>query len=410
MVNNEKQVTEVGIIPKDWDEPLPLSQCSSKILDGEHFSPKFTNSGIPYLSSQHIKSKISFDNCKYVSDKTYSKIIKRIHPEYDDILITVKGTIGFCKRIDIQEKFCMDRNVGLIKPIKKIVNSIFLENLMRSHIVQKQILSLLDSNVIPSLYLNNLRKIKIPVPSIPEQEKIAQVLFDIEEIIRRLDYLIEKKKNIKQGMVQELLIGKRRLNGFTEKWKTVILRNYVNFSTGSSKSYFEESNGKYIIMDMGSVSRTGKNISKKYTNLKDDLLQYGDLVMPKDDIGGGNIIGKTAFIDENHKYVLGDHVYRLRMKDSSIDSKFLSYLINSFKINREIRKKVVGSAQLGINRKSLEELSISIPKNITEQRLIAEILSDMDYEIKEIDNQREKYAMIKQGLTQKLLTGEIRLK
>ena len=197
-------------IPENW-EINSLDKISKKILDGEHISPEFTINGIPYLSSRHIKSKILFHNCKYVSNETFSKIIQRIHPEYDDILITVKGTIGFCKRLDIREKFCMDRNVGLIKPLKKIINSIFLEQMMKSTIVQKQILGLLDNNVIPSLYLNRIRKIKIFVPSIIEQQKIATISSTVDFKILDLELKKTRLEKLKKGLMQKLLTGQIRV-------------------------------------------------------------------------------------------------------------------------------------------------------------------------------------------------------
>src|SRR5437763_6916332 len=102
---------------------------------------------------------------------------------------------------------------------------------------------------------------------------------------------------------------------------------------------------------MGSVSTSGQLITTKQTNFEGDFLDYGDLVMPKDDIGGGNIIGRVAFIDQRGKYILGDHVYKLKLIIAEGDSLFLSYLINSYMINVSLRKKVSGSAQLGLNRK-----------------------------------------------------------
>lgn len=128
--------------------------------------------------------------------------------------------------------------------------------------------------------------------------------------------------------------------------------------------------------------------------------------MPKDDIGGGRIIGKVAVIDKNAKYVLGDHVYRLRSKVD--DSTFLSYMINSYGINSALRKKVAGSAQLGLSRKSVEVQELKIP-SLPEQSSIATILSDMDAEIEALEARRDKTKSVKQGMMQELLTGRIRL-
>src|SRR5205823_1256460 len=132
--------------------------------------------------------------------------------------------------------------------------------------------------------------------------------------------------------------------------------------------------GDFVICDMGSVSTNGRLITSKRTNYSADFLCKGDLVMPKDDIGGGNIIGRVGYVDCDDTYVLGDHVYRLRALKG--DSSFLSYLINSHAINSALRKKVIGSAQLGLGRRSVEEQEIPFPIPV-EQAAIAAVLTEM---------------------------------
>src|SRR5439155_19931888 len=131
-----------------------------------------------------------------------------------------------------------------------------------------------------------------------------------------------------------------------------------------------------------------------------------DLVMPKDDIGGGKIIGKVGYVDANKRYVLGDHVYCLRAKEG--DSRFLAYLINSHPVNAAIRKKVIGSAQLGLGRRSVNEQEIRFP-DCNEQTAIAEVLTEMDAELTKLEQRREKTRALKQGMMQELLTGKTRL-
>ena len=160
---------------------------------------------------------------------------------------------------------------------------------------------------------------------------------------------------------------------------------------------------------MGSISSEGKMIALKRTSSPIDLLKTGDLVMPKDDIGGGNIIGKVAYIDQDNRYVLSDHVYKLIAKTQEINTLFFSYLINSDSVSIKLKKKVAGSAQLGLGKKSVEDQDVSFPKDKDEQTAIASVLSDMDTEIEKLESQLTKYQNIKQGMMQSLLTGKIRL-
>jgi type I restriction enzyme S subunit len=144
----------------------------------------------------------------------------------------------------------------------------------------------------------------------------------------------------------------------------------------------------------------------KATNYSGDFLETGDLVMPKDDIGGGNIIGKVGYITADSTFVLGDHVYCLRARQG--DPLFLSYVINSHKINTALRRKAIGSAQLGLGRKSVSDQEIPFP-DPTEQAAIAAVLTDMDAEITALERRRDKTGAIKQGMMQELLIGKTRL-
>lgn len=188
-----------------------------------------------------------------------------------------------------------------------------------------------------------------------------------------------------------------------EGWKKVKLGKISDFFTAASKSRYIVDYGKYVVVDMGAISSDGKLIKNKKTDIPMDLLEYGDLIMPKDDIGGGNIIGKVAFIDYNEKYVLGDHVFRIKIKEIG-DSKYFYYFINSKRFNTKIKRLVTGTAQLGIKREEVKKLEVIAPKNIEEQRKIAEILETTDNAIEKTDAIIEKYKRIKQGLMQDLLT------
>ena len=106
-----------------------------------------------------------------------------------------------------------------------------------------------------------------------------------------------------------------------------------------------------------------------------DVLSENDLVMPKDDIGGGLIIGRTIHIPANNQYVLGDHVYRLRFKNEN--GLFLHYQINSDSVRKQIMPLVTGSAQLGLNSKNIQGVYVNIP-SVDEQVKIGEYFSNLD--------------------------------
>jgi type I restriction enzyme S subunit len=186
-------------------------------------------------------------------------------------------------------------------------------------------------------------------------------------------------------------------------WAEVELGDIAALSAAPAK---KSGGSRYVIVDMGSVAKDGSLLTHKKTDESEDLLQVGDLVMPKDDIGGGQIIGKAIHIDQPGQFVLGDHVYRLRLSDGH--PPYVRYAINSYRVNMSLRSKVVGSAQLGLGRRSVLEQEIPFPPLI-EQRAIAETLSDAVALVESLDALIAKRRDMKQAAMQQLLTGRTRL-
>lgn len=406
--------TEAGIIPEDW-EAEPIGN-SLEFKNGLNKAKEFFGKGTPIVNYMDV-----FSNAGLLC----SDIDGKVTLTSDEIrnYQVKKGDVFFTRTSETVDEIGISS--VMLEDIKDAVFSGFVlrgrsknDNLhllykkycFRFEKVRKQICS--TSSYTTRALTNGrlLSKVFIAVPpQREEQESIARVLSDIDILIVRLEGLITKKQNIKQGTMQELLTGKKRLPGFSGEWEGKKLGEIFSLSATCSKTKFIVEGGAYFIMDMGAISSRGQIITSKKTFISADLLKIGDLIMPKDDIGGGNIIGKVAYINESNKYVLGDHVYKLTAKTLTVDTLFLSYLINSYAVNSGIRKKVAGSAQLGLGRKSVEDQDVKIPKEKPEQSAIAQVLSDMDSEIDGLEQKLDKYKMIKQGMMQVLLTGKTRL-
>lgn len=166
-----------------------------------------------------------------------------------------------------------------------------------------------------------------------------------------------------------------RFRRFTKDWEQHKLGALTDLYVGKSFTGQLNSNAKYIVMDMGTVSPDGFRIENKRTNTLRDVLKADDLIMPKDDIGRGLIIAKTAYIPTNNQYVLGDHVYRLRFDNNS--GLFMHFLINTPWMNRSFKRKVTGSAQLGIKALNVLNQDVTIP-DIKEQKMIGQYFLNLD--------------------------------
>lgn len=247
-------------------------------------------------------------------------------------------------------------------------------------------------------------KLKVIVPDVTEQGKIVSFLSSVDTKIEQLGVKISLLKQYKRGMMQKIFHQETRFNDeYGNKypnWEKKRLEDLVKLSAGASKSKYIDKRGANFIIDMGAISSEGKLIPSKRTSLDQDFLTTGQLVMPKDDIGKGKIIGKAAYIDSDFKYILADHVYLLDVEHGN--SKFLSYLINSYDTNKSFRRKANGTAQLGLARKAVLGQEIVLPQNIKEQENIADFLSAIDKKIDLVGIELEKAQTFKKGLLQQM--------
>lgn len=339
----------------------------------------------------------------YISQDLFNEYKQKYsYPKNGDVLISAAGTIGRLVVFDGIDAYFQDSNIVWIANDEKIALNKYLYYLYQTIRWRTS-----EGGIVSRLYNAEIRKTKICLPPLEEQEKIAQILATWDSAIEQLTDLIAEKQHQKKALMQRLLTGMQRLPGFNKPWKNVKLGDIGKITSGKSKSSVLVDDGLFTVVDMGAVSISGRLLEHKKTNLAEDFLQADDLIMPKDDIGGGNIIGKSILITENNKYVLGDHVFRLVVAEYP---RFISYKINSFYVNKYMRRVCTGSAQLGLAKRDVEKCNLYIPADINEQKAIADVLMAADTEIDLLQQQLQAIAEQKQGLMQQLLTGNIRVK
>lgn len=233
-------------------------------------------------------------------------------------------------------------------------------------------------------------------PPYEEQVAIAEALNDVDSLIRELDTLIEKKQAVFQGSMHELLTGHLRLPGFTDHWLETDLEHYSIPTMGQSPSsshYNNKADGLPLIQgnaDMNNRRSIIRNYSSEYTK----TCAKGDIIMsvraPVGEVG-------IATFDS----CIGRGVCSFK-KDT-----FLYYLLWYYEDSWQSIS--AGSTFDSVNGSQIKSFKIYIPSNVQEREAIAAILSDMDAEIAELESKRKKYAAIRQGMMQQLLTGKIRL-
>lgn len=255
-----------------------------------------------------------------------------------------------------------------------------------------------------------LLSLEILYPSFQEQTAIAETLSDVDSLIASLQKLIEKKKAIKQGAMQELLTGKRRLPGFNGEWKRERLGNISDIKDGT--------HGTFQRVDRGYPLLSAKNVYNNHLNIAENESlvsseDYHSIIANgfprKDDIllSCVGTIGRCCIFSGTPKVAFQRSVAFIRLKD--YDTRYILQYMQSENANKQLFSSANASAQAGVYLGAISDVEVYVPCCLKEQQAIAQVLFDMDSEIEQLEKELAKYQQIKQGMMQELLTGRIRL-
>lgn len=255
---------------------------------------------------------------------------------------------------------------------------------------------------------SGLERVLVTIPPRPEQERIAEALSDVDELLAAMTTLIEKKRAIKQGAMQYLLTGKKRLAGFTGPWVEKRLGECATMFAGGTPSSKVDGyyGGNIPWVSISDISIAGKYINVTSETLTDEGLNNSSAKWyPQGTLLFAMYasIGKCCIAKErttSSQAILG--IFNLL----DIDVEFLYYLL-TFRNDEFLTMGQTGT-QANLSKAIVEAIIVNVPTT-AEQKAIAAVLSDMDAEIAALEAKRVKYESIKQGMMQELLTGKTRL-
>lgn len=385
--------TELGVIPEDWDVQ-PCSDICLKIQDGTHFSPTLGGNDYLYVTSKNVRfGFLDISNTDRIDAAQHESIYKRCDVKRGDLLLTKDGAnTGNAALNNLDEKFSLLSSVAFLRfDSKKHVAGYFLQQILSTH-GQQQIQEAMSGNAITRLTLEKIKNLRFSVPVLPEQTAIATVLSDTDALIEHLEKLIAKKKAIKQGAMQQLLTGKKRLPGFKGKWEMKKLGEVAEIKTGKKNNDDKVEEGLYPFFVR----------SQQVERINSYSFDGEAILIP----GEGNIGSIYHYI--NGKFDYHQRVYKISNFAEQYSGKFI-YLSMSQNFNAHAIKNSVKATVDSLRLPTFQEYEISFPPTKSEQTAIATVLSDMDAEIESLEQKRNKYVMIKQGMMQELLTGRIRL-
>jgi len=422
--------TEVGVIPEEW-EVKTLGALTNQIIDGTHHTPRYRESGVPFLRVTDIQeSEINFAELKFISRAEHDMLRRRCNPEKGDLLLSKNGTIGIPKIVSWDWEFSIFVSLALLKLRHQLISVKFLEQFFMSDFLTTQIRQRSKQGTVTNLHLEEIREFRIPVPAAKtEQDAIAGALSDVDALIGSLTQLIAKKRDLKQAAMQQLLSGKLRLPGFRgatsgykqtevgvipEDWAVKTLGSLTSLLTngfvGTATSAYVDNDDGVLYLQGYNIHENGfnfhgiKRVSKSFhARNQKSCLQPGDLLtVQTGDIGVTAVVPPELAGANCHALVIS------RLDERVSEPFFYCQYFNSERGRVAFKEIETGSTMKHLNVGDMKRLFLPAPR-VEEQTAIAEVLSDMDAEFAALDQRLAKTRALKQGMMQELLTGRIRL-
>ena len=413
MVKKGYKQTEIGVIPVDWS--VSDFGCKVKIYRGGSPRPiqdylTQAEGGINWIKIGDVR-----EGDKYITS-TEEKIIpagvsrsRSVHA--GDFILS--NSMSFGRPYILNIDGCIHDGWLTIQEYEKTFSKNFLYYLLSSDSVYQQYISMAAGSSVKNLNKEKVSALVVAYPDLGEQEKIADALSSIDSLITTLEKQISKKKAIKQGAMQELLTGKRRLPGFEGEWNKCKLGSLGVFVKGTGISRNQSNSGNLPAVRYGELYTKHQNyVTNYFSHISEEVAANAQRVSRGDILFAASgetkeEIGKcAAIIHETDVYAGGDIlVFR---PATQLDPVFMGTLLNTADVCKQRAEKGQGDAVVHIHADALSSINVMIP-NIEEQQAIADILLGMDKEIELLESKLAKYHQVKQGMMQQLLTGKIRL-
>lgn len=403
--------SSVGIIPQEW-EVKPVKDFGKVVTGNTPSTAEVSNYGDEYM---FVSPADLSDDKKYIlrtekmlSSKGYA--VSRKMPKGAILYTCIGSTIG---KIGIAS--CeLTSNQQINAVICDDNNEYFYYALL---FLTGRIKMLAGEQAVPIINKSDFERIKLAVPPMEEQRKIAEILGVWDEAIEKQSRLIEKLELRKRALMQRLLTGRTRLPGFTTPWQKVKLGEIgktYNGLTGKSKEDFEDGNAKFIpyinVFFNEKVNIDKLGVVSVDESEKQNKVQYGDIFFTvssetPDEVGMASVL--LEYIDDTY---LNSFCFGYRLNDfETLNPIFASYILRGDRFRNYMMVLAQGSTRFNISKNEVMKLRIELP-SLPEQKAIAEVLTTADDEIATHRKKLDALRLQKRGLMQQLLTGKTRVK
>lgn len=397
------QVNGIGYIPKSWQVASANDLCLKVTKGTTPPKSEISDSGeIPFIRVNNLSfnGKLNGDSdFIYVSEDAHNNFLARSIAYPGDILMNIVGPpLGKTALLgDMAKEYNLNQAVLIYRPNLQKISPNFLIDYLNSYISQQWLQSRSKkTSGQQNLTIELCKEMPVPVPPLPEQKKIAEILSTWDQAITTTDQLLANSQQQKKSLMQHLLTGKKRLlddNGqmFTGEWEISKFYEILDIKKGKqlNRDTLSET-GVYAVIN-GGVTPSGYT---EVSNWKANTVTISE---------GGNSCGYVGL--QNSPFWLGGHCYAVDSKNFSVN---FTYHLLKFHEHKIMRLRV-GSGLPNIQKKDMYSLKLLYPNSSEEQQKIATVLTAADQEIDTLKQKLDHLKQEKKALMQQLLTGKRRV-
>jgi len=431
------------LYPSGWSEK-DLSEISSLITDGAHFSPVPQEYGELIVNVKDLTDNdINYEGCTQIlKDDFYFLVRQSCSPKKGDILLSKDGTIGKVVLFESTTQVVLLSSIAIIRLEKEIWPD-FVKHVLKSFIFDKQLYSLQSGSALKRIVLADIKQLKISLPDFKQQQKIATILSTVDNLIEKTQSLIDKYTSVKQGMMADLftrgidlsgspetnknygqlrpsvtespeLYQKTELGWVPKDWSVVALGDISEKITSGSRdwaSYYSEEGELFVRIS---------NLTREHINFRWNSIKYVDIGSGSEGErtrleGGDILISITADLgiigvvpDGFERAYINQHTALVRISNNVNNPRYIGHFLQSYSGQHQFEQLGDSGAKAGLNLPTIASLKCFIPLD-TEKNETANRLDAIDQLVADYKIEKEKYLNQKKGLMQDLLTGKVRV-
>ena len=411
------KTTPLGNFPSDWD-CRDVGSLDPFVTSGSRgWAKHYTEFGAAFIRITNMSREaidLDLSDLKQVRVPANDSEANRTQLRVGDVLVSITADIGIVSWVGegVPSPAYINQHVSLIRFLRPGVNSRYVAYFLAAEASQRAFRAQTDQGAKAGMNLEEVRRVRVALPSEAEQMAIAAALSDVDALLTKLDQLIAKKRDLKQAAMQQLLTGRTRLEGFATPWQHIQMGRLGSFIKGRGLAKDDLARGgelpavpyTAIYTDFGQIAsmmdvagRVSRSRAEVTVNKPSLLIASSSNMLEN--------IGKAVALCVDDEVAVGGDVLIFR---TQADVRFLSYLLSTEVHRRRVVALSQGSTIRHVYAATFSAYEVELPSR-DEQVAIADALADIDAELVALEARRNKTHQLKQGMMQALLTGQIRL-